>query len=168
MLHALQNNLPCGMHPSWRALQDRYLQWGYEAHFWFIHSHEHRGVVQQDQCILALWRDIPSVAPLRVPETINTTGGPWTAHNMLSPTGIPRAAWIQEEWRPRGDYPDWVVEPAAPCLLMGETCKRRMLIFSPDGCLPDSVGALIATDREVRRMLGDELAKAKGVPPKWI
>ena len=30
---------------GWRQ---RYLRWGYEAHFWFLRSHEHGGVVQQD------------------------------------------------------------------------------------------------------------------------
>ena len=42
--------------------------------------------------------------------------------------------------------------------------RGRNPIFSPDGCLPDKVGALIETERGVRQVQGDELAKAKGVP----
>jgi hypothetical protein len=87
---------------------------------------------------------------------------------MLKPVGIPRAAWVQEGWSPRDDYPEWVSEAAAPCLIVGETHLRKTPVFSPDGCFPDSVGALIVTDRGLRRLQGEELAKAKGVPSEWI
>jgi hypothetical protein len=87
---------------------------------------------------------------------------------MLKPTGVPRKAWIQEAWVTRGDYPEWVTEAAAPCVILGETAKRQSPVFSPDGSLPDSVGALILTDGGVRRLLPEELTKAKGTPTDWV
>ena len=38
---------------SWRRWFER---WGYEAHYWFLRSHEHGGVVRQDRCMLILHR----------------------------------------------------------------------------------------------------------------
>ena len=86
---------------------------------------------------------------------------------MLQPTGIPRKAWLQEDWRPSEAYPTWVSEAAAPCHILGATVERNCPVFSPDGCLPDSVGALVLMDRGVRRLLAAELGKAKGVPAEW-
>ena len=110
----------------------------------------------------------PWSPPVRLPSQIDTDGGRRTARNMLKPTGIPQKAWVQEQWAPRDDYPEWVTEAAAPCVIVGETSHRKYPIFSPDGSLPDSVGALILTDRGIRRLLPEELAKAKGAPTEWI
>jgi hypothetical protein len=88
---------------------------------------------------------------------------------MLNPMGIiPKEAWIREAWTPRNDYPEWVTNAASPCVIVGELVYRKTPIFSPDGCLPDSVGSLLLTDRGIRRLLPEELAKAKGVPGDWI
>jgi hypothetical protein len=148
----------------WRR---RFRDWGYEAHFWFLRAHEHGGVVRQDRCMLVLRRDDPSVSAIQHPRIIDTTGAPRTARNMLKPTGIPHRAWVRELWTPRDDFPAWVTEAAAPCILVGETVQRRSPVFSPDGSLPDSVGALITTERGIRHLLPEELAKAKGAPPDW-
>jgi hypothetical protein len=45
---------------------------------------------------------------------------------------------------------------------------RKTPIFSPDGSLPDFVGALISTDQGLQHLLSEELAKAKGTPSGWI
>ena len=87
---------------------------------------------------------------------------------MLQPMGIPRSAWVQEEWLPETSYPTWIAEAAAPCRLLGATVDRNCPVFSPEGCLPDSVGTVILTDRGIRRLLLDELGKAKGVPAEWL
>jgi hypothetical protein len=59
-------------------------------------------------------------------------------------------------------------EAAAPCIILGELDTHKTPVFSPNGCLPNSVGALIAMDRGVRRVQKEELAKAKGVPDEWM
>ena len=53
-----------------------------------------------------------------------------------------------------------VQEVAAPCVIIGETKEGRRLVFSPQGSFPDSIGALIQTDKGVRKLLSIELAKA--------
>jgi hypothetical protein len=50
---------------------------------------------------------------------------------MLKPMGIPRGAWIREEWTPRAHYPEWVTSAARPCVILGETAKRKTPIFPP-------------------------------------
>ena len=148
----------------WRR---RFEKWGYEAHYWFIRAHEHGGVVRQDRCMLVLRRKDVTVPKVILPEPIVTDEAPRIARNMLSPMGVPRTAWLQDEWVQKEDYPEWVTAAAAPCIIVGETRQRSTPVFSADGSLPDSVGALIATDKGVRRLLPEELAKAKGVPKSW-
>jgi hypothetical protein len=150
---------------SWRR---RFDKWGYEAHYWFLRSHEHGGVVRQDRCVLILHRREEGEASVRVPQVVNPDQARRTAHNMLTPVGIPRRAWVSEEWTPRVDYPDWIVEAAAPCVVAGETNERRLPVFSTDGCLPDTTNVLISTSKGLRRLLQEELARAKGVPESWI
>ena len=107
-----------------------------------------------------LSREDDSVPKVRLPETIDTKGGPRTARNMLTPMGIPKEAWMREEWTPKDDYPEeWVTSAARPCVIVGEMVYRKTPIFSPDGCLPDSVGALLSTKQGIRRLLPEELAK---------
>jgi hypothetical protein len=84
---------------------------------------------------------------------------------MLQPTGIPGRAWVRDEWTLKDNYPTWVVEAAAPCLIVGELNKGKI---PPNGCLPDSVRAIMATDRGMRQLLREELAKAKGIPNHWL
>jgi hypothetical protein len=108
------------------------------------------------------------VAPLQNPERIETEGGPRGARNLLSPVGILRTAWCNKEWKPATAYPEWLRDAAAPCLLAGETIKRKLPVFSPDGCLPDSVGTLIETEKGVRWLQVKELGRAKGVPMEWV
>ena len=151
-----------GLHTkSWRR---RFQVWGYEAHYWFLRAHDHGGVVCQDRCMLVLRRQDDSVPKVRLPEIIATEGGPRTARNMLKPMDIPKAAWIREDWTSREDYPEWVTSAARPCVIVGELVALKTPIFSPDGCLPDSVGSLLSTDRGIRRLLPEELAKAKAFP----
>jgi hypothetical protein len=64
---------------------------------------------------------------------------------MLKPTGVPNHAWVKDKMSP-GSLSHMVVEAAAPCLIVGDIKGGKIPVFSPDGCLPDSVGAIIATD----------------------
>jgi hypothetical protein len=61
-----------------------------------------------------------------------------------------------------------VVEAAAPCIVVGEVKGGKVPVFSPDECLPDSVGAIMNTDCGIRRLQKEELAKAKGIPSSWF
>jgi hypothetical protein len=155
-----------GLHSkSWRR---RFQKWGYDSHYWFLRGHEHGGVVRQDRCVLVLRRKDDSVPPVRIPEIITTEGGPRTARNMLQPAGLPKTVWWPGDWTPVSNYPRWVSEAASPCLLLGETVQKKLPVFSPDGCLPDSIGALVHTERGVRRLQSEELGKAKGIPEEWM
>ena len=119
--------------------------------------------------MVVLQRKDESVGEVLAPHTITVTDeDPRSARNMLRPFGIPQNAWIQEEWTPISEYPEWVREVTAPCLILGETKQRKLPIFSPNGCLPDRVGALIGMEWAVRRVQVDELAKVKGIPEEWI
>jgi hypothetical protein len=59
---------------TWRR---RFQEWGYEAHCWFLRAHDHNGVVRQHRCMLILRCQDDSVPKVqRLPETIDTEGGP--------------------------------------------------------------------------------------------
>ena len=72
-----------------KAWRWRYQRWGYEAHFWFLRSHEHGGVVRQDRCVLALRRKDSAVKGIKEPKIIETGGFPRSGWNMLTPYGVP-------------------------------------------------------------------------------
>ena len=93
-------------------------------------------------------------APIAQTDSDNMQG----AQNMLSPIGIPWSAWVKEEWEPGDALPMWATEAAYPCQLAGMTLVCHLPIFQPEGCLPDSVGTLIATDKGVRQLQIEELA----------
>jgi hypothetical protein len=126
----------------WRK---RYSRWGYSSDFWFLRGHEQGGVVRHDRCLIILSK-VGKAATLGTPGTINTEGGPRIARNMLKPANIPSHGWSRDAWSSK-TYPEWIREATSPCLIVGESDKRKIPVFSPDGCLPDSVGALIDTDR---------------------
>ena len=73
-----------------------------------------------------------------------------------------------EELESSDALPTWVAEAAYPCQLAGMTRAHCLPIFRPEGCLPDSVRTLIATDKGVRQLQTEELAHAKGVPRNWL
>jgi hypothetical protein len=127
----------------WRR---KYSRWGYDASYWFLRGHKHGGIIRQDRFILMLRRMDESVKTITIAEPINTQGGPRITRNMLQPTGVPHAAWLKKDWTPKSDYPTWVVEVTAPCLIVGETNLGNKPIISPDGCLPDSVGIWLGGD----------------------
>ena len=59
-----------------------------------------------------------------------------------------------------------------PCLISGRVGNN--LIYEPSGCMPNDVSSWVATERPkstgkcVRRLLTDELCRAKGVPKEWV
>jgi hypothetical protein len=84
--------------------------------------------------------------------------------NLLSPTGIPRLAWKTT---------------GAETVCNAGTQKRHLpcktlqqfpdgLIYEREGPMPDAVNIGVRSERGVRRLLTEELAKAKGIPSTWM
>ena len=48
------------------------------------------------------------------------------------------------------------------------TLVHHLPSFWPEGCLPDSVRTLIATDKGIRQLQTEELAQAKGIAGEWL
>jgi hypothetical protein len=83
---------------------------------------------------------------------------------MLSPTGIPRKAWKTNGRESLCD--DKVQQRHHPCKISHHL--KDGLIYERAGPMPDAVNVWVRTERGVRRLLTEELAKAKGVPPQWF
>lgn len=149
----------------WRV---RFKAWGYSAHYWFLRGHEHGGVVRQDRCFLILHaQGRPWVPAPAIPEVqLAPTELPRAAHNMLRCFEAPRRAWYRHQWGPV-ELPPWVKDSAFPCQIVGETTRDHRPVFTPKGCLPNSVGALIETSKGVRSLQATELGRAKGIPSTW-
>jgi hypothetical protein len=53
-----------------------------------------------------------------------------------------------------------------PCVV--RECIGESPVFSASGPMPDKINAWIETDKGVRRLQAEELAKAKGLPKEWL
>ena len=102
------------------------------------------------------------------PPTRPTAQGlpPRSMSNLLTPPGlVPRGAKTSGShftWNPGEVGLD---PPEGPlCLATGPEGH----VYSPAGCMVDTLkGQFIATEQGVRKVLVDELAKAKGLPSEW-
>jgi hypothetical protein len=100
--------------------------------------------------MVVLWQKDGNVPEVGMPQAIVTDGDPQSTRNMLRACGIPRQSWMMEAWTPKSEYPQWIREAMAPCVVIGETNKKSLPIFSPNACLPDKVGVLIWAEKGVR------------------
>jgi len=145
---------------------------GYEPGFWYMKATEHGGVVRQDRLILLLQKTSSTRPRLTTqPPREDPRTKPRSAGNMLKNHQIPPSAWDRKGWK-EYSVPTMISKAAAPCKILGAT-KNRQPVFCPSAALPDGTGAWIrVTDhrkkQRVRRLLTEELAKAKGMPLEWL
>ena len=99
----------------WRRV---FRKWNYEADYWFVRGHEHGGVVRQDRCLVILRHQRANVGMALQPPTLITEDAPRSGRNTLRPVGIPRNAWIQEQWIMDVNYPAWIRDATAPCQII--------------------------------------------------
>lgn len=145
---------------------------GYQPGFWFLRATDHGGVVRQDRLVLILERQGSGRPRLEHEPVPMKEGTLRSATNMLKTHLIPFNAWNRQGWEEAQCDPT-ISHAAAPCKIVGTARADGKPVFCPQACLPDGAGSWIrTTDRRgvsrVRRLLTEELAKAKGVPPNWI
>jgi len=128
--------------------------------------------VRQDRLILLLQKEGSERPLLEQAPVAMRTDAVRSATNMLKTHMIPANAWNRGGWD-ASDCGEAIAQAAAPCRIIGTTRSDGKPVFCPQACLPDGVGSWIqATDargnQRIRRLLTEELAKAKGVPPAWM
>ena len=79
--------------------------------------------------------------------------------NLLMHCGVRKKDWDKSKFEPT------IISEESPCRLVG-WCGNRP-VFDPDGCMPDNSEVLVQTERGIRKLQIDELAKAKGLPSEW-
>jgi hypothetical protein len=80
--------------------------------------------------------------------------------NLLKPVGIPRNAYCKEKEHPA------VGKSYLPCQVRSKV--KQEAVFERDGPMPDHPHVWIRSERGIRRLQHEELAKAKGLPPEWM
>jgi hypothetical protein len=133
---------------------------GYQASFWLMNSDDYgAALVQGKVCSIyhrrdlrgkrkMLWKPRPMDLPVR------------DMSNLLKPVGIPRKAYCLEKETMTVD------KSYLPCKVLGRI--RQEAVFERDGPMPDHPHVWIRSERGIRRLQHEELAKAKGVPPEWL
>jgi len=159
-----------GFHEKeWR---EKFRVLGYLPGFWFLRATDHGGVVRQDRLVLILQKEGTERPILNTQPTPMTSKTPRPATNMLKTHLIPFQSWDRHGWDASPED-ETIVQAAAPCVIVGTARVDGRPVFSPMACLPDGTGSWIhVTDLRgkqcIRRLLPEELAKAKGIPAEWL
>ena len=144
-----------------RVLRKRMKTLGYAPVYWLLQAHKHGAALQQDRLVTVFQCDTETFpGTLLEPEEHSLPCRPMS--NLLMPVGVPKGAWSRSPTTPleRGLS---VREPFCVTRRVG-----RQPVFDVGGSMPDEIDAWIATERGVRRLQSQELAKGKGLPSEWM
>jgi hypothetical protein len=133
---------------------------GYQANFWHMRSDDYgAALVQGKVCTVYYRKDVkhpkkklgrpePMLLPVR------------GMSNLLKPMGVPQKAYYKEKERVATG------KSYLPCKVKNTT--KLGPIYERDGPMPDRPHVWIRSERGVRRLQHEELAKGKGVPSEWL
>lgn len=149
-------------HLGWRKKRRKALEkLGYQVQEWFLEAQQQGGALEQERLIEVYTRFQHTRDR---PETPRPQGLPSRPmRNLLMPCGIPH----RERAHPKAPFlpATPISAPDQACIITGYIHERP--VYDPEGCMPDALGSWVATDRGIRRLQADELAKAKGLPSEW-
>ena len=151
---------------QWRKLRrKRMMKRGYQAVEWIGNSLEFGAALDQERLFDVYYQaESPLTRPPMQPEGQGLP--PRSMSNLLMPTGIPKGD------RAKKGGPKLVPSvPPPPDQPEGPRCVGICgsgKVYHPDGCMVDSLeGNWVSTEKGVRRIQPEELAKAKGLPSEW-
>ncbi len=145
--------------PARKAFRKKMTRAGYELAYWTMAAETHGSALAQDRLVVVCTLGKSKEGPLE-PQGDNVP--PRSMSNLLMPTGVPHKAWYQGQTQTAPESDRWW-----PCEVTRRTRKQEP-IYDHHGLMPDLPGCWIASERGIRRLQSQELAKAKGVPNEWI
>ena len=153
---------------GWRI---RFAALGYSPSFWYLRNTDFGGVVRQERLFVILQKQNSVQPTVKAPTPARSESTIRAATNMLKTHLIPSKAWDQHGWDPH-PIDSSIARAATPCKLLGTARRDGRPVFCPTGSLPDGIGSWtrvtdIRGKQRIRRLLPEELAKAKGLPLKW-
>lgn len=133
---------------------------GYRTCYWFLQAEDYGAALVQERIgVLYIHKDcgpgreLPSKPiPMELPARAMS--------NLLMPVGVPWKAYC------RGKEKECEGQRFTPCEVKWEV--ENSPIYETTGPMPDHPQAWIRSDRGVRRLQHEELAKAKGILPSWL
>ena len=145
--------------PVHKAFRKKMTRAGYELAYWTMSAESHGAALAQDRLVVVCTLGKSKEGPI---EPTGDDVPPRSMSNLLMPTGVPHKAWYQGQTQRSYESEQWW-----PCEVSRRT-RRREPIFEHQGLMPDRPGCWINSERGIRRLQSQELAKAKGVPNEWI
>jgi hypothetical protein len=145
--------------PAHKSFRKKMARAGYEVTYWTMAAENYGAALAQDRLVVVCTLGKSKDGPL---EPIGDDVPPRSMSNLLMPTGVPHKAWYQGQTQRAVESERWW-----PCEVNRRTRKREP-IYDHHGLMPDQPGCWINSERGVRRLQSQELAKAKGVPSEWI
>ena len=128
--------------PVHKSFRKKMTRAGYKLAYWMMSAVSHGAALAQDRLVLACTLRKSKEGPI---EPTGDDVPPRSMSNLLMPTGVPHKVWYQ-----------------------GHTQQAFESIHDHHGLMPDLPGCWINSERGIRRLQSQEIAKAKGVPIKWI
>jgi hypothetical protein len=146
--------------PLCKYVRKRMSKSGYRSCYWYLQAEDYGSALVQERVGVLYIRkgcgpehqlpDKPS--PMKLPARAMS--------NLLMPVGVPWKAYCNEkEQMCEG-------QRFRPCLVKAQV--RRSPVYETSGPMPDHPHVWIRSDKGVRRLQHEELAKAKGVPSEWL
>ena len=149
-------------HLGWRKKRRKaFGKMGYQVQEWYMEAQQQGGALEQERLIEVFTRPQDTQASPIPPRPQGLPPRPM--RNLLMPCGIPH----RERAHPKAPFLPLPLEeaPNQGCHIQGSIHGKP--VFGPEGCMPDKIGSWVATDRGIRRLQAEELAKAKGLPSEW-
>ena len=151
---------------TWRRARRKELeQRGYQAVEWLINSMDHGAALDQERTFDVYYQASSWATPAPsqpVPQGLP----PRPMQNLLMPCGVPSSQWHKPKMPLQLEIPTTLPDQPTGPLCVG-TCGKGQVLH-PSGCMVDSLQDVwVATERGVRRLQAEELAKAKGLPSEW-
>jgi hypothetical protein len=132
---------------------------GYRLQFCFLSAEKLGSGVAQDRLVLIGTQPSHNWVPVECTEDLGLPRR--SMSNLLMPVGVPRKAWHSGLVSVTSRAKRWW-----PCEVNNESEDEP--IFERTGLMPDRPHSLIRSERGIRRLQLQELAKGKGVPSDWI
>jgi hypothetical protein len=148
-----------GQGPVSKSIRKNLERMGYRLQYFLLSAEKLGAGIAQDRLVLVGTLMGPGWSPVHVDDDFGLPRR--SMSNLLMPVGVPRQAWHYGLVHKTSCAAHWL-----PCDVLEAVDNDP--IFERHGLMPDRPHSWIRSERGIRRLQHQELAKGKGVPSDWM